>query len=77
MPILRRHLFYDVCDQACLKCFRNSRPPSMVPFVETGDESMSEGDESDNVDLTDGSSYNSDGSEWTQGIFFLPALSRL
>lgn len=42
----------------------------MVPFVETGDESMSEGDESDNVDLTDGSSYNSDGSEWTQGIFF-------
>ena len=42
----------------------------MVPFVEADDESMSEGDESDNVDLTDGSSYDSDGSEWTQGIFF-------
>lgn len=49
----------------------------MLPFVEADDESMSEGDESDNVDLTDGSSYDSDGSEWTEGIFFTSVVSTI
>ncbi|KAI0288543.1 hypothetical protein BC826DRAFT_1107677 [Russula brevipes] len=47
--------------------FRNSRPPSMLPLVHADDESMSDGDESDDVDLTDGSSYISDMSEWNEG----------
>jgi hypothetical protein len=50
--------------------FRNSRPPSMLPLVQADDESMSDGDESDDVDLTDGSSYISDMSEWNEGIVF-------
>ena len=41
----------------------------MLPLVQAADESLSEGDESDDMDLTDGSSYDSDGSEWNEGIF--------
>lgn len=47
----------------------------MLPLVQADDESLSEGDESDDVDLTDGSSYDSDGSEWNEGIFFANAVS--
>jgi hypothetical protein len=39
----------------------------MLPLVQTDDESMSGGDESDDMDLTDGSSYGSDTSEWNEG----------
>jgi len=46
----------------------------MLPLVQADDESLSEGDESDDVDLTDGSSYDSDGSEWNEGIFFANAV---
>jgi hypothetical protein len=53
-----------------LICFRNLRPPTRLPFVQADEESFSEGDESDDVDLTDSSSYDSDGSEWNEGIFF-------
>jgi hypothetical protein len=47
----------------------------MLPLVQADDESLSEGDESDDVDLTDSSSYDSDGSEWNEGIFFANAVS--
>jgi hypothetical protein len=47
----------------------------MLPLVQADDESLSEGDESDDGDLTDGSSYDSDGSEWNEGIFFANAAS--
>jgi hypothetical protein len=47
----------------------------MLPLVHAEDESLSEGDESDDVDLTDGSSHDSDGSEWDEGIFFANAVS--
>ncbi len=39
----------------------------MLPLVQADDESMSGGDESDDMDLTDGSSYGSDVSEWNEG----------
>jgi hypothetical protein len=39
----------------------------MLPHVEADDESMSGGDESDDMDLTDGSSHGSDVSEWNEG----------
>jgi hypothetical protein len=39
----------------------------MLPLVQADDESMSGGDESDDMDLTDGSSYGSDASEWNKG----------
>jgi hypothetical protein len=41
----------------------------MLPLVQADDESMSGGDESDDMDLTDGSSYGSDTSEWNEGTF--------
>jgi hypothetical protein len=36
----------------------------MLPVVQADDESMSGGDESDDTDLTDGSSHGSDVPEW-------------
>lgn len=39
----------------------------MLPLVQADDESMSGGDESDDMDLTDGSSNGSDVSEWNEG----------
>ena len=39
----------------------------MLPLVQADDESMSGGDESDDMDLTDSSSYGSDVSEWNEG----------
>jgi hypothetical protein len=39
----------------------------MLPLVLADDESMSSGDESDDMDLTDGSSHGSDVSEWNEG----------
>jgi hypothetical protein len=39
----------------------------MLPLVEADDESMSGGDESDDMDLTDGSSHGSDVSERNEG----------
>jgi len=39
----------------------------MLPLVQADDESMSGGDESDDMDLTDGSSHGSDVSEWNEG----------
>jgi hypothetical protein len=47
----------------------------MLPLVPADDDSLSEGDESDNVDLTDGSSYDTDGSEWNEGIFSIIVFS--
>jgi hypothetical protein len=49
----------------------------MLPLTQADDESMSSGDESDDVDLTEGSSYESDVAEWVEGrllnIFVLSA----
>lgn len=39
----------------------------MLPLVQADDESMSGGDESDDMDLTDGSSHGSDVSELNEG----------
>jgi hypothetical protein len=39
----------------------------MLPLAQADDESMSSGDESDDVDLTEGSSCGSDVSEWIEG----------
>lgn len=50
-----------------LTSFSNSRPPSMLPLAQADDESMSSGDESDDVDLTESSSCGSDVSEWIEG----------
>lgn len=74
MHILRR-LLYNCCSQTYLKYYRSSRPPSMLPLVPADDDSLSEGDESDNVDLTDGSSYDTDGSEWNEGPFSINIFS--
>lgn len=41
----------------------------MLPLPQADDETMSSGDESDDEDLTEGSSYGSDVSEWAQGAF--------
>lgn len=41
----------------------------MLPLVQADDESMSGGDESDDMDLTDGSSCCSDMPEWNEGNF--------
>jgi hypothetical protein len=41
----------------------------MLPLVQADNESMSGGDESDDMDLTDGSSHGSDVSEWDEGNF--------
>jgi hypothetical protein len=49
----------------------------MLPLVQADDESLSEGDESDDVDLTDGSSYDSDGSECNEGILITNAVSTI
>jgi hypothetical protein len=63
-------MLFDSCLQSSsLKYFRNSRPSSMLPLVQADDESMSGGDESDDMDLTDGTSYGSDASEWNEGTF--------
>jgi hypothetical protein len=40
----------------------------MLPVAQADDESMSSGDESDDVDLTEGSGYGSDASEWVEGV---------
>jgi hypothetical protein len=50
-----------------LKLRRNLRPPSALPLRHADDESMSSGDESDDMDLTEGSSCGSDMSEWNEG----------
>jgi hypothetical protein len=42
----------------------------MRPPIAADDESMSGGDESDDMDLTDGSSHESDVSEWNEGNFY-------
>jgi hypothetical protein len=39
----------------------------MLPLTRADDESMSSGDESDDMDLTEGSSYESDAAEWVEG----------
>jgi hypothetical protein len=50
-----------------LKSRRNSRPPSALPLRHADEESMSSGDESDDMDLTEGSSCGSDISQWNEG----------
>lgn len=47
----------------------------MLPLVQADDESMSDGDESDDMDLTDGTSYGSDVSEWNEGTFLNDPVS--
>ncbi|KAH9985984.1 hypothetical protein BJV74DRAFT_946145 [Russula compacta] len=72
-PFFQRHVYSDSDDEASYTAMdrdarlANSRPTSMLPLVQAGDESMSDGDESDDIDLTDGSSYGSDVSEWNEG----------
>jgi len=47
----------------------------MLLPTQVDNESMSDGDESDDVDLTDVSSYGSDVSEWNEGTLFNDAVS--
>ncbi|KAI0267154.1 hypothetical protein BC834DRAFT_969170 [Gloeopeniophorella convolvens] len=73
MPFPQRHLYSDSDDEGAYAAadndarLVNSRPPSMMPIPHADDESMSSGDESDNMDLTEESSYESDTSEWIHG----------
>ncbi|KAI9437708.1 hypothetical protein H4582DRAFT_1957102, partial [Lactarius indigo] len=71
-PFSYRHLYSDSDDEGSYTVFdhdvrlANSRPPSTLPLHHADNESMSSGDESDNVDLTEGSSFGSDLSEWNE-----------
>jgi hypothetical protein len=47
----------------------------MLPLVQGDDESMSGGDESDDMDLTDDSCYGSDASEWNEGTLLNSVVS--
>ena len=47
----------------------------MLPPAQADDESMSGGDESDDMDLTDDSSYGSDASEWNEGTVLNTVVS--
>ncbi|KAH9041126.1 hypothetical protein EDB84DRAFT_1436665 [Lactarius hengduanensis] len=72
-PFSHRHLYSDSEDEGSYTVIdhdvrlANSRPPSTLPLHHADDESMSSGDESDNMDLTEGSSCGSDLSEWNEG----------
>ncbi|KAH9083360.1 hypothetical protein EDB83DRAFT_2538792 [Lactarius deliciosus] len=71
-PFSHRHLYSDSDDEGSYTVIdhdvrlANSRPPSALPLHHADDESMSSGDESDNMDLTEGSSCGSDLSEWNE-----------
>ncbi|KAI0300988.1 hypothetical protein B0F90DRAFT_1720731 [Multifurca ochricompacta] len=73
IPFSHRHIYSDSDDEGPYTVIDhdarlvNSRPPSMLPLVHADDESMSSADESDDGDLTDGSSYGSEVSEWNEG----------
>ncbi|KAH9171981.1 hypothetical protein EDB89DRAFT_2174254 [Lactarius sanguifluus] len=68
-PFSHRYLYSDSEDEGSYTVIdhdvrlANSRPPSTLPLHHADDESMSSGDESDNMDLTEGSSCGSDLSE--------------
>ncbi|KAI9455337.1 hypothetical protein BJY52DRAFT_1280457, partial [Lactarius psammicola] len=69
IPFSHRHLYSDSDEEGSYTVIdhdvrlANSRPPSSLPLRHADNESMSSGDESDNMDLTEGSSYGSDLSE--------------
>ncbi|KAH9055046.1 hypothetical protein EDB87DRAFT_1580073 [Lactarius vividus] len=71
-PFSHRHIYSDSDDEGSYTVIdhdvrlANSRPPSTLPLHHAEDESMSSGDESDDMDLTEGSSWGSDLSEWNE-----------
>ncbi|KAI9507443.1 hypothetical protein F5148DRAFT_1205043 [Russula earlei] len=73
MPFFQRNVYSDSDDEGSNTVMdrdarlANSRPTSTLPLPQADNESMSDGDESDDMDLTDGTSLGSNASEWNEG----------